>query len=185
MRIVHLASLMLGLAVAASAGSGEPAGALAGRPFAAKAVELRSLGLNTVKVGGKIEDKAQAYVLEFKGTDEFMPDASMEVWFTVDVGTSLQNLKLTCRPVKFGTDAYRQQHYKSGGSSVGRGISGVFYRLPSSGRSAISEHQNEEISAVVQFGKSQGGWIAGAIDLRLPADKKTYLRGSFTAKIAK
>lgn len=167
------------LAVSANSGQSLPSGTLAGQRFTARAVELRDLGTNHVKVDGKVVDRAQAYILAFKGADEFMPDEAIEVWFSTDVGKKLEGSKIVCKSVKFGTDPYRAQHYKpTGGGSVARGVTGVFWNRP-----GVSDHVSDEIAATLQFGAKKGGWIAGSIDLQLPAKAKTRLRGSFKAKI--
>jgi hypothetical protein len=179
---------VLALAVLASgaAPSDSPpaAGTLRGQPFKAAAAELRVLGLNSVKVAGKVEDRAQAYVLEFKDRDVFMADNTIQVWFAVDVGQPLDNLRLDCKPVEFGTEAYRKQHYRSGRGSVARGITGVFATVKRGG-SSDTAMVSDNIGATLQFGKASNGWITGAIDLRLSKEHKTVFRGSFKAKIEK
>lgn len=166
----------------APADANAASGTLRGQPFKAAAVELRVLGLNSVKVEGKVQDRAQAYVLEFKDRDVFMADNTLEVWFATDVGRSIEDSQVVCAPVEFGTEAYRKQHYRSGGSSVARGITGVFATVKRAG-SSDTAMVSDRISATLRFGKKSGGWIPGTITLTLPKEHRTAFQGTFRARI--
>lgn len=164
----------------------QASGMLAGMTFAPDNVKLaKNGGLDSVSVGGKTVDSAQGYALSFALGKDFIPDNELTLRFNLEKGETPFGKTIECKPFAFGTDAYRAQHYKSGGQgSVGRGVTAVFVTCskPSRGLQG-SLTAMDKIAATIRFEKRSGSTVAGHIEMRLPDEMKTRLAGTFTAKL--
>jgi len=184
--ILMVAVIVMTCSPFAAARREQASGLLAGVTFNPDNVKLsKSSGLDSVRVGGKVVDTAQGYMLVFAVGNDFMPDKELTLRFNLDPGTSPFGRTIECKPFAFGTEAYRLQHYKQGGEgSVGRGVLAVFTNCdkPAKGVSG-NQHASDRIAATVRFDKKAGGKVNGWIQLELPGEYKTRLSGSFTAKL--
>jgi hypothetical protein len=161
-------------------------GKLHGNAFKPMLAKIKGLGQNSVSQHGKVADRSQAYILEFSSDKEFFPAQQMQVWFTTDLKRSLSGLTFAMKPYAFGTDGARKQSYgtRQGGAMVPRGVTTIFmsYKLPGKD-SPKSESFMDKYSIRLEFGKQAGKTLPGKIYLALPDSSKSFLAGSFTAKI--
>jgi hypothetical protein len=158
--------------------NGPVSGKLGGQPFSPTRVELQPLGLSTVTTEGKVQDKTRQYTLKFRTGDDFFADAEVAVWIAFDDGTPIAPRTWHWKPTAFGTDAHRAQSYSANkpGGSVGRGLTMIAASLKTG-------TFMEGYSAHLQFVRIEKGVLVGRIALVLPDKHKSYLNGSFRAKI--
>lgn len=184
-----MTALTMALAVALGGpntgiGGATVSGHLVNRPFKPTQVWLKKLGPNTVSdQSGRVVDKADGYILEFRTGEDFFANETLEVWFSLNSNAKVVPLNLKSASVKFGTDAYRRQHYKRDGSScVARGVTSVSYGYRKNGESMPDlEMVMDEIGCQLSLKAGPGGSYSGSIDLRLPRHPKVWIKGSFTA----
>lgn len=154
-------------------------GALHGRPFTPKVVNLKKMGLNSASQNGKVGDRAQAYILDFAINDEFMPSHEISVWFSTNPREKLAGKTIVMKPYAFGTDEFRQQSYGNRtGTLVPRGVTAIFTTSP-----LKSDSHSEKFAIRLSFGKQVGSTITGKVTLSLPDKQKSHLSGTFTATI--
>jgi hypothetical protein len=174
--------------VSGAAVPGKPAsGRVGGQPFKMDEARLLVLGLNTASDKGAIVDRAQAYHLELRQGREFFADQEFKIAFATDVGKPLDGLEFRWKPYKFGTEEDRKQRFPhpNKGTSVGRGIIAVFITSKGPNGQSKSDNFMNEVSIRLVFGKRQGNSINGWIYLTLPDKDRSFVAGTFTAKIEK
>jgi hypothetical protein len=176
--IVGLTVLALGQTMAA--------GAICGAPFTPSQAKLQKFKDYATASSGGFTDRATVYWLTFQQGADFIPDEEIVIMIQVRPGTVISGHRVNNLPVKFGTEAFRAQHYpkRNQPASVGLGVIGVHSRTPNPAR-GLKEFQmwHELIDAQIQFGQAQKGYITGTIDLRLPTKDRTWLQGKFKAKL--
>lgn len=161
---------------------GKPAtGSLHGKPFTPKVANLKKLGFNTVGQEGRIQDRAQAYILELASDDDVFPALELSVWFSTNPGEKLVGKSMAMKPYAFGTDEFRKQSYGNRtGSMVPRGVTAIF---TSSTKPAVSDQHSDRYSIQLSFTKQSGKLIWGKIYLALPDKSKSHLAGTFQATL--
>ncbi len=153
-------------------------GQIQGKPFHMGEARLKKLGFNTASSGKKIEDRAQAYILELREGSEFFANREFDIFLGIDPGRGLAGRTLVSKPYVFSSDEYRKQLYGShSGSRVGRGITAVHCNV----RGCPTEMYSDRINCTVSFGKASNGFIDGTIRLILPG--KNDASGWFRAKL--
>ena len=156
-------------------------GMLHGKPFAPRFVTLKKLGFNTAGQSGRVEDRAQAYILEFASDDDLFPSLELSVWFSTNPGENLVGKSMNMKPFAFGTPEYRKQLYGNRtGALVPRGVTAIF---TSSAKPSVSEQYSDRFSLQLTFTKRTGRSIQGKVNLTLPDKAKSRLMGNFTAAI--
>lgn len=156
-------------------------GKLYGKPFTARVATLKNMGFNHAKQNGKVQDRAQAYILDLSSDAEFFPAQEFSIWFSTNPGEKLSGKTLVMKPYAFGTDEFRQQAYGNrSGTLVPRGITAIF---TTTDKPSNSDSFSDNMSVRLTFGKQTGTTISGKVSLSLPDQSKSYLTGTFTATI--
>jgi hypothetical protein len=160
-------------------------GKLLGSPFTVVAVSVKkSAGLNSVSEKGFVKDKAQNWTIAFAADKGFIPDRELQVWLNTDAGQSLDGKTFTMKPYAFGTPEARKQSYGNHtGSRVPRGITSIFATVRQSGKGFKNEIFSDKFSVRLSFGRTSGNMLPGKIYVSLPDKTKSYLLGSFNAKV--
>ncbi|MBC8065151.1 MAG: hypothetical protein H7Y17_10000 [Chlorobia bacterium] len=161
-------------------------GILLGQSFMPVVVKLKKSGVNSVSESGKVKDRAQNWILTFAGDASFIPDQDLQIWINTDLGTSISDRTFVMKPYAFGTDEARKQSYGSHqGSRVPRGVTSIFATVKPAGKQFVNEIFSDKFSLRLVFGKPSGGMIPGKIYATLPDKHKSFLAGTFRARIEK
>jgi hypothetical protein len=189
-RIILLTSL-LSVPILAGAGVTAPKtkkvqniGLVNGVKIVPDKVEVLELRNNTLKERGKVMEETRTWHIKFRQGGDFWPDKEIMIVLNQPIGTGLSGLKVSQKATKFGTDAYRAQHYPKD-QGLAHGVTGAFFGYRKTGKDMIDTIiQNDEIRANLQFSKVTNGKVTIVVDLELPG-KRTWLKGKFTGVITK
>lgn len=147
-------------------------------------VEVLQLQNGSLKQDGKVTEQSRTWHIRFRQGGDFWPDKEIMIILNQPERATLSGLKVNQKATKFGTDAYRAQHYANG-QSLAHGVTGAFFGYKKKGEDMIDTIiQNDEIRANLQFSKVTNGKVTIIVDLEL-VGKKTWLKGKYTGIIKK
>lgn len=121
------------------------------------------------------------YVLRFQTGTGPVPAQSMQVTLAVNLNQVMSGYKWNQTATTFGSDAFRQQHFRKGGCP--RGIVSVLLILKKAppGKSRVRTAL-DNIAGKIAFKTVTATEAKGTIEIYLKDPSRTYLKGPFVAK---